>query len=405
VTIFDRVCVGGIAGVIAIVPLGGALGVFDASRPPLSTPLGVPGALAIAAVTVLAMLLATAGAIRRRSRPVTFGVVVANAAATLLGTLFGFDPAVGLLIALSLAGFTGAHLAIFAYYREPGVADVLFGTLLVSGLLAALAAIVMTVTKTPSELYAFNHGRAVGTFLNPNELAAYLLVYLGAAAGLALVRRGTRAGWFALVCAGVGALALLLTFSRWGLFSAVVGVVFFAAAMRSRRALVVAVLALVVGAGVNVALGARHHDPQDTDARAVAWRAGFATFAHFPLTGVGPIAFERLYPVMRAPDAPGPNTPIAFDPHDLPLSILAETGLVGFAAFIAAVVVFARALCKLLAHASSDVRTLSLAIFAGLVALLTHSLLNSVSIAFGIIMLFTALGLAGGRGEDARHAA
>jgi O-antigen ligase len=269
--------------------------------------------------------------------------------------------------------------------------------LLVSGCAAALLALAFVVARTPADLYADNHGRAVGSFLNPNEFAEYLLAYLGAAAGIAMVRRGTALGRFAVVCIVVGTVALALTFSRWGLVAAACGVAAYAVAMRPRQGLWLAGGALAAVLAVNSVFPWTHHEPQDTGARAVAWRAGFATWAHFPLTGVGPLAFERLYAVMRAPDAPGAQTPIAFDPHDLPLSILAETGSVGFVAFAVTVGAFLRGLPRLAASAPRDHRTLAFAIYAGLVAVAVHMLLNSVSIAFGIIIQFSALALAAAR--------
>jgi O-antigen ligase len=175
--------------------------------------------------------------------------------------------------------------------------------------------------------------------------------------------------------------------------------------MRPRRGLWLAAGLYLGAAALNVGFAATHHEPQDTESRDVAWRAGLATWLHFPLTGVGPLAFERLYPVMRAPDAPGANTPIAFDPHDLPLAILAETGILGLVAFLATLGAFFRLLPRLVARAPVERRTLAVALFAGLVAVAVHMLLNSASIAFGLIIQFTALALAAATWGYEGHAA
>jgi len=390
----DRFVVASLAAMYAFFPLYGTFSVF-APHPPTAPLVPRSIALVLACVLVIAMAGVTLGAVRRRrERPVLRLWLWANVGATYLGAVLGFDPLVGIGLATVIAGMVASHFALLVYYRDPGTARSVYLAFLLSGLVAALVAIVFVARKWPADLYAYNHGRAVGSFLNPNEFAEYLLVYLSAAAGLAIVRRGTPIGWIALVCTVVGLLAFALTFSRWGLVAASVGIVAYAAAMRPGRWLWLPAGALASVVALNLLLAATHHDPQDTGSRDVAWRAGLTTWFHFPLTGVGPLAFERLYPVLRAPDAPGPQTPVAFDPHDLPLSILAETGFVGFGAFVATLVAFFRLLPRLAAGASVERRTLAFSLFAGLVAVAVHMLLNSASIAFGLIIQSSALGLA-----------
>jgi len=401
----DRCVVASLAAMYAFFPLYGTFSVF-APHPPTVPLVPRAAAIAIGAILLLAMIGAAIGAARRRrGRPVLRIWLWANVGATYLGALLGFDPAVGIGLATVIAGMAGAHFALLAYYPDRGTARTIYLALLISGLAASLLAIALVALKRPADLYAYNHGRAVVTFLNPNELAEYLLAYLSAAAGLAMVRRGSPLGRFAAVCTVVGGIALGLTFSRWGLVCAGLGIAAYAVALRPRRGLWLAGGALAALLALNVALAAAHHEPQDTGSRDVAWRAGLATWLHFPLTGVGPLAFERLYPVMRAPDAPGANTPIAFDPHDLPLSILAETGVVGLTAFLITLGAFFSLLPRLVAGASAERRTLAFALYAGLVAVVAHMLLNSASIAFGLFLQFSALALAAALwGYDA-HAA
>ncbi|GAC1542993.1 MAG: hypothetical protein NVS2B17_22220 [Candidatus Velthaea sp.] len=389
----DRFVVASLAALYAFFPLFGTFSAF-APHPPTAPLVSRAVAVAILVGLLLATAGVTIGAVRRRSPAALRRALLANVIATYVGAVLGFDPAVGVGLATIVAGAIAAHLTLLAYYREPGVARMVYLAVLVSGLAASLIAIAFVALKHPVDLYAYNHGRAVATFLNPNEFAAYLLAYLSAACGLAIVKRGTPFGTFATVCSVVGAIALTLTFSRWGLVAAFAGILAFAIPLRSRRAFGLAIVALVAAVAVNAALWRTHHDPQDTDSRGVAWRAGITTFLHFPITGVGPLAFERLYPVMRAPDAPGANTPIAFDPHNLALSILAESGLFGLAAILWAIVAFFRNLVRAAASASLPRRTLAMALGAGIVALLVHSLLNSVSIAFGLLVQFSALALA-----------
>jgi O-antigen ligase len=390
----DRFVIASLAAMYAIIPLYGSFSVF-APHPPTAPLVPRPIVIAIVALLVLAMAGATIGAIRRRQPQALHVVLVVNVVATYIGAIFGFDPVVGFfLIASGCAGCVATHFGLIAYYRDARAAYAIYLALLVSGACASLLAIGLVALKYPADLYAFNHGRAVGTFLNPNELAAYLLAYLGVSCGIAMVRRGTSIGNLAAVCSVLGVVALTLTFSRMAVIAAFCGLAFYMLVMRPRRGLTATIAVFLLAGAINVALSSRHHDPQDTGIRGVAWRAGLTTFAHFPLTGVGPLAFERLYPVMRAPDAPGPETPVAYDPHSLPLSIAAETGAFGLAAFVLIWWCFARAFRRAFAAVTGERRILGAAILAGIIALLVHSLINSVSVAFPLILQFTALALA-----------
>jgi O-antigen ligase len=401
----DRFAIASLAAMYAFFPLYGTFTAF-APHPPTAPLVSRGVAIVIAVILLLAMIGVAVGAVRRRKRPPAFRLWLwANVAATYLGAVLGFDPPVGIGLATVIGGMVAAHFTLLGYYRERGTAPAVYLALLGSGLAASLLAIAFVVLKRPADLYAFNHGRAVGPFLNPNEFAEYLLVYLGAAAGIAMVKRGSATGAFATLCTIVGGVAFALTFSRWGLVAAGIGIATYAIAVRPRRGLGIAAGTFAAILALNVILAATHHEPQDTFSRNVAWQAGLATWLHFPLTGVGPLAFERLYPVMRAPDAPGPNTPIAFDPHDLPLSILAETGLVGLAAFALSLGTFLVRLPALARGAPAEHRTLAFSLFAGVVAVAVHMLLNSASIAFGLFIQFTALAFAAATWGYEGHAA
>lgn len=398
----DRYVVWSLAAMYAFFPLYGVFSAF-APHPPTAPLVTRTVAEVVAAGLLVAMVGVVAGAFRRRrGRPVFRLWLLWNVGATYLGALLGFDPTVGLGLATVIAGMVATHFALLAYYRDPGTPKIVYLALLSSGLAAALLAVALEVLHRPADLYAYNNGRAVGTFLNPNEFAEYLLAYLGASAGLALARPQTAIGRFAAGCTAMAGIAFALTFSRWGLVAAGAGIAVYVAAVRPKRGLWLAAGAFAAVLALNVALQSKHHEPQDTASRDVAWRAGVATWLHFPLTGVGPLAFERLYPVLRAADAPGANTPIAFDPHDLPLSILAETGILGLAAFATSLSAFLRLLPRVASGAPAQRRILAFSLFAGVVAVAVHMLLNSASIAFGLFIQFTALGLAAARwGYDA----
>jgi putative inorganic carbon (hco3(-)) transporter len=114
----------------------------------------------------------------------------------------------------------------------------------------------------------------------------------------------------------------------------------------------------------------------------------------FPLTGVGPFGFSRLYAVVRLPD--GDAT--AFHAHSVYLTFLAELGVVGAAAFVWLGWSFIVELRRRLASANPDAAFLALAISAGLIGTLVQGVIDTVSVViFGLLLSTMALALAAAR--------
>jgi len=126
----------------------------------------------------------------------------------------------------------------------------------------------------------------------------------------------------------------------------------------------------------------------------VAWTTGVRTWLAFPLTGVGPLAFRRTYDVVRPPEAPGGEAPVAFDPHSLPLAYLDESGLVGLIALLWCWSVYVREIPRVLRGADPRRRALVYALVGGLIALNVHVLVNTISIYFALATQGAALALA-----------
>lgn len=146
--------------------------------------------------------------------------------------------------------------------------------------------------------------RAVGTFANPNLLAAFLvlLLPLAAAGSAALADRPSRLLGTGVVA--VGYAAVLLTASRGGVAAALAGVVAFLVLLRpSRRRLLMAAATAVLGAGLVVVasprhgrragrhLGGRRAAGAHPSARCRAGAAGAALDAAIP----GPEAFQHAH--------------------------------------------------------------------------------------------------------------
>lgn len=210
--------------------------------------------------------------------------------------------------------------------------------------------------------------RVTAAFQDPNHLGRHLVLGLAVvlvAAWLARVSLGAALATIALLLAG-----LWFTFSQSSLVTlAVVAltVAVVAATGRARRLVVgataVAVVAGAVAIGALLLTGASDEVTSDrstlvSDTAAVALR--------HPVIGVGVSAQPRVTREQEAPDA----SKLQNVSHTSPLTVAAELGLIGLAAFGALLVGAARVLVDVGRHD----KTLALGIGAVLLALLVHSL-------------------------------
>ena len=125
--------------------------------------------------------------------------------------------------------------------------------------------------------------------------------------------------------------ALAMTYSRAGWMGFAAAAAFLVAAQtRAMRQRATAV-AIVVGCAVLAVLLLFnvHHNPSEDYTRISIWQAALQIIDRFPLTGVGPFDFSRLYAIVRVPD----GEPSAYHAHSMYLTIVAEMGLVGISAF------------------------------------------------------------------------
>jgi O-antigen ligase len=310
--------------------------------------------------------------------------------AIILSGMLGFNPAAGALFTGIFALGLVWHFALLRYYSQPGVSRAIFWCYLLSGGLASLAAIAMVTARAPASQYAIGHGRAIGTFILPGELAGYLIVFLPIAFVTARLARDPRmriAGWCAL---GVGGIAFILTFSRagWmGLAAAIAFYAYFTGAVRRRYA----PLILLAGLAAVLVVFNAHHNPAENYTRLSIWQAGIEIARRFPLTGVGPFDFARIYPLVRLPDGDAQ----AFHAHSFLLTTFAETGIIGVLALLAAWWRFAVALRARLETAPAAHAAIALAVAAGLTGTWVQGLIDTVSVViFGLWLPSMALALA-----------
>jgi O-antigen ligase len=340
------------------------------------------GLLALYALVMLARYPA------RGSQPLLLPLLSVVAAGLLAGSL-GFNPVAGLL-------FTGIgalglvwQASILRFYRDRNAALWIFWAYLLSGGAAIAAAIAMVASRYPATLYALAHGRAVGTFILPGELAGYLVVFapIAYALGCAARQRSLRVlAWSVL---GLAMAALALTFSRAGWMGAAAAFAFLIA-LRSRY-LGAAVTIIAAGMLAVALLFNAHHDPSEDYTRLSIWQAALQIIDRFPLTGVGPFNFSRLYALVRAPD----GDPSAFHAHSLYLTFFAELGIVGLGAVGWTLWRFAAELRRRIANLHAPRAFLSLSITAGLIGVAVQGLIDTVSVViFGLWMPMMALALA-----------
>jgi O-antigen ligase/tetratricopeptide (TPR) repeat protein len=346
------------------------------------------GALALVAIVasfvVLWIVLLLAAP---RERTPTVLPVAAFAGAAVVAALLGFDPLAGALFVAILAGGVVWHATIVRFVRDPALLTAVLRAYLISGAAGSLAAIVMVLAKMPASLYTIGHGRAIGTFVLPGELAGYLIVYVPIAFALARDRLGLR--YLAATGLVLAAIAFALTFSRAGWIGMATAIAAFVL-LRRRRAgarYAVAIMGVAVIA-VGLAFNA-HHDPSENFTRLSIWDAALRMVARFPLSGVGPFDFAKIYPFVRVPG----GEPLAYHAHSIVLTIAAETGLVGIAALFFGWWRFVLALRARL-QLDTPYARIAVAIAAGLAGTWVQGLIDTVSVViFGLWLPFMALAL------------
>ncbi|MGP8099617.1 MAG: O-antigen ligase family protein [Candidatus Cybelea sp.] len=351
--------------------------------------LAVFAGCCILAVYALAMLARYPAA---GSQPLLAPLLTVFGAGLLAGCL-GFDPRSGLVF--TFIGGLGIvwSSSILRFYSDRFVATLIFGSFLLSGGIAAAIAIAMVALRSPVYLYALQHGRATGTFILPGELAGYLIVLLPIAYAVGCVARSRALRAIAWSALAVGLVALALTFSRAGWMGCAAAAAFLVA-VRTRRPVVSAAV-IAVGVCIVVLLFNAHHDPSEDYTRLSIWQAAIQIVDRFPLLGVGPFNFSRLYPLVRSPD----GDPTAFHAHSLYLTFFAEFGIVGVCAIAWTIWRFVVELRSRLASASASASLLACGAAAGLAGVAVQGLIDTVSVViFGLWMPTMALALAAARG-------
>jgi hypothetical protein len=233
--------------------------------------------------------------------------------------------------AFEIGSQIGDTIGFFAFWwtmRDERTRRGVIGTYLVSGILASVFAIALTLSRHPPAEFAYEHGRAAGTFLQPNEFAGYLLFLIPV--GLAQIGAPPLLRRLGYLAAAIGIAGLALSVSRAAWVGLLVAMPILVSRFGRRTVIVYsacAVVAIVVGA---VAFRDVAHDPSENTSRIAVWRGALRMAERFAPTGIGPLNFSRVYPLLKVPDAAVDEV----HAHDLPLNTLIENGVIGFAAFL-----------------------------------------------------------------------
>ncbi|MBS2030628.1 MAG: O-antigen ligase family protein [Deltaproteobacteria bacterium] len=178
-----------------------------------------------------------------------------------------------------------------------------------------------------------DHFAALGFFNSRLTFANGLLVPLGLAGAWAVVGRG-RARVLGVIASVVLTLALGLSFGRaawWGALAAGAMLVLWRGGWRAALALVVVLGLALALPPVRARLASSVSVSQNED-RVFIWARAREVVADHPVLGVGYAAYPRV----AAPyyDRVDPDFPMHTWAHDTPLSLLAEVGATGLAAYL-----------------------------------------------------------------------
>ncbi len=224
-----------------------------------------------------------------------------------------------------------------------------------------------------------------------------VLVPMVAAGALIARTRWQRVALVALA----GALLVIefLTFSRGGLLGALVsiGLLFAFGALRwgdrsglgrrllQPRMVLGAALIAVIGLGLlMVTWGARANRSASDQGRLDTWRSAVEMAEDHPLTGVGPGLFGRTLRAYRDPELAQDKLVSA---HNLPLNVLAETGVPGLLILLTVAAQLLRAWWRTWSAADRTRRVWLEAALAALAAYAVHSLVDTFPLTSSVLPL------------------
>jgi O-antigen ligase len=319
------VATGPYAGAL-IGPLLPLLIVFAGTLPPAAPRVSAVFAAIIAGATAIALAGSLIGLSARGIR------CFPRALWLPLGALFGsqlialalaIDPRAGVFSILCTAGGIIMLVASAEALSHTRLRRGFLACYFISAIGAALFALTLAIMRVPPAMFAYEHGRASGTFLQPNEFAGYLLFVIPV--GLAQVAAPRWLRLCGLAAAVTGVAGLLFSVSRAAIVSLAAGLTLFVRRFGTRAVFAYGLAALIAFVATATVFRNVAHDPSENASRIVVWEGSLRLAQRFALTGVGPFGFHIAYPSLKLPFA-AVDEPHA---HSLPLHVLIEDGIVG----------------------------------------------------------------------------
>jgi len=275
------------------------------------------------------------------------------------------------VLALAVARLPWQRLGLWALYAE----------LTIMGLVFAVVGFYQYETRNvfenPKVIYSNAYAaffRVNSVFWDPSVYGRFLVVAMIPSVVLIVRGRSPRIVWAAAAALVVTWFGLLISFSQSSfaaLLVAVIGVAFVAWRWRALLALALAVFVLggLAAAQPTVRKSIQHHTTSGLNSASSGRYSlvanGIRIAAAHPVRGVGVGGFKHAY-ARRVQRLHGKKNLKTAASHDTPVTVAAETGLVGFALFV----------WLLVACGSDVVRTRRLVPFAAglsLAAILVHS--------------------------------
>jgi O-antigen ligase/Flp pilus assembly protein TadD len=393
-------------GLLLLIPLvftGRTLEAFETPKVALLQ----TGALALAALTIVSR---TESSPPRRLDPITWGLILFTASAT-ISTLTSLSPRASFFGGIeSFAGlttvlaFAAIYFAVREFVTSPNqVRRLLLAPVIATGLVAGYA-VVQVLRLDP---YPWGASSSVGGFVRPfstlahaNMLGGYLVTALPLVILAAVVSQGkARIAAIGVSILAVAAIALSLTRGAW-LTLAVLAFMAAVLAFRGgdRRSIgwaafgsvVIAVVGwFAAGAAFRNSIVERFANATQSAGRIHLWRAGVSMAVANPILGVGLDAFPLAFGEHRTTEywlTERNTTPTRA--HNEIVQVLATQGVIGLLAITATVIAIIIAVWRTLRAGKN--RSLTLALAASLFAFAFQNLFSFTVAATGSLAVVLA---------------
>lgn len=236
--------------------------------------------------------------------------------------------------------------------------------------------------------------RIYSTLENPNVLGEYILLVLPVAISLMWKKPGILSK---LTYGGISAvmgIALILTFSRgcWiGIMaSASVFITFAAGKLWGLALLVLPIIPMILPDSIiNRFTSIGDMKDSSTSYRVYIWMGTFLLLKDFWLTGIGPGTenFTQVYPFYSYSSVVAPHS------HNLFLQVLAETGILGLAAFLLVILFYIKNLAK--AHQVQgkfgDISVIMVGLGSAVTGFLVQGMFDNCFYNYRVFMIFWAV--------------